>query len=271
MSSEQAIINEAGSAARFSRKSVDIDGIGLRYREAGAGAPLVCLHGGGGLRLSRAHGILAEHHRVIALAIPGFGETPADPRLATLADFATLLNRAVAALGLERYSLMGHGLGAGLALAMALARPDPVDAIVLIAPVAIRPTRPAGGKVGSDMLYVHPERHGAAEPLPASVAALQAETASLLFRAFEDEAFEAGLKALQVPVLSLFGTVDQVTPTDLARLYRTALPSSYIAMVYDAAHAIDAERPEAVASIAADFLARRERFIVSSDIGLINP
>ncbi|MGH7088173.1 MAG: alpha/beta fold hydrolase, partial [Stellaceae bacterium] len=84
-------------------------------------------------------------------------------------------------------------------------------------------------------------------------------------------AFEAALRKLDIPVLSLFGTEDRVVPTDTARLYRTILPRGHISMVYDAAHAIDAERPEAVAAIARDFLARGERFIVSNEPGLINP
>ena len=52
--------------AGFSEKFVEADGFRIRYRETGQGNPLVCLHGGGGLRLSRAHEMLAKTRRVVA-------------------------------------------------------------------------------------------------------------------------------------------------------------------------------------------------------------
>lgn len=241
LSSYQADLESATrSDSAFAAKTVEVDAVRLRYREAGSGPVLLCLHGGGGLRLSRTHEMLAETHRVIAFELPGFGETASDPRFATVADLANLMHRAVAALAIDRYDLMGHGLGAGLALAMALQRPDPVDAIVLIAPRAIR-------------------------PVPA------AETGSRTIAGIETETFEAALAELQVPVLALFGTADRVTPTAAARHYRARLPHCHVVMVYDAAHALDADRPEAVTSVIADFLERRESFIVRKDSGLIHP
>jgi hypothetical protein len=41
--------------------------------------------------------------------------------------------------------------------------------------------------------------------------------------------------------------------------------------VYDAGHAIAAERPEALAGVVSDFLERRETFIVSQVNTMINP
>jgi pimeloyl-ACP methyl ester carboxylesterase len=194
----------------FSDKTVAVGGTRLRYCEAGSGRALLCLSDDGASRISRAHEILAETHRVIALELPG----------ATVADAAGLVRGAAAALAIERYDLMGHGRGAGLALAAALACRNVVDAVVLLAPVAT---------------------------------------------------LEAALGELQVPVLALFGTADPVTPTSAARLYRAILPNCNVVMVYDAAHAMDAERPEAVAAVVADFLERRESFIVSRESGLIHP
>jgi hypothetical protein len=42
-------------------------------------------------------------------------------------------------------------------------------------------------------------------------------------------------------------------------------------MVYDAAHAIDADRPEATASLVDDFLNRHEQFLVQNKSSLIHP
>ena len=74
-----------------------------------------------------------------------------------------------------------------------------------------------------------------------------------------------------LPVLAMFGTLDQVTPTEGARLYREILPNCHLMMVYDAAHAIDADRPEAVTAVVVDFLARHESFLVNKESGIIHP
>jgi pimeloyl-ACP methyl ester carboxylesterase len=86
-----------------------------------------------------------------------------------------------------------------------------------------------------------------------------------------DAAFEARLRDLKIPVLALFGTADRLIPPEMARLYRDTLPNCHITMVYDAAHAVDSDRPEAVFAIARDFLARREGFVVTKESGAIFP
>ena len=76
---------------------------------------------------------------------------------------------------------------------------------------------------------------------------------------------------INVPVLALFGTSDRLIPSDMARHYVEILPNCHVAMVYDAAHVIDADRPEATFSIAADFLENREKFLVKSTGELLHP
>src|SRR5258708_3009164 len=63
----------AAPGAAFREGFVEADGFRIRYAEAGEGAPLVHLHGAGGLRLSRTHDLLAREFRVNALEMTGFG------------------------------------------------------------------------------------------------------------------------------------------------------------------------------------------------------
>ena len=105
---------EAG--AGFSESIVEADGFRIRYREAGQGDALVYIHGGGGLRLSRAQDLLAEKHRVIAFEIPGFGTSAANDRSKTMSELARTMLAAVAALGIEKFNLMGTSFGGKLSL-----------------------------------------------------------------------------------------------------------------------------------------------------------
>ena len=56
----------------FREGYVDADGFTIRYMQAGEGAPLVHLHGAGGLRLTPAHELLARRYRVVAYNNRGY-------------------------------------------------------------------------------------------------------------------------------------------------------------------------------------------------------
>jgi pimeloyl-ACP methyl ester carboxylesterase len=86
-----------------------------------------------------------------------------------------------------------------------------------------------------------------------------------------DESFEKHAAELPQPVLVLLGTDDKVMPPECARLYRELLQSCHIVFVYGAAQAIDADRPEAFASVVGDFLTRKEQFVVRETSALIHP
>jgi pimeloyl-ACP methyl ester carboxylesterase len=260
----------------FKEAFVEADGFRIRYLDGGVGPVLVCLHGGGGLRLAAAHDILAKDHRVIAFEMPGFGASPENRRSTSTEDLARSMNAAVAALRVERYSLMGTSFGSKVALWMAIQRREPVEAVVLISPAAIRaqegpvPTR-VSPEEGAKLLYAHPERQPKSPPPPRELVAKHAAFTSRLLGPPRDAGFEARLADLALPVLALFGTADRVTPPEGAHLFREALPNCHIMFVYDAAHAIDADRPEALASVAGDFLARKGQFLVRNTSGALYP
>ena len=260
----------------FKETHIDADGFRIRYVEAGRGPVLVCLHGGGGLRLAVAHDLLARNYRVIAFEMPGFGSSPENLRSTSTEDLAHSMSAALDALRVERYSLMGTSFGSKVALWMALQRPDVVDAIVLISPAAIRerqgpvPTH-VSPEEAARLLYAHPERQPAAPPPPRELVAKHAALTNRLLGPPRDAPFEARLAGLTRPVLALFGTSDRVTPPEGAHLYREILPDCHTVLVYDAAHAIDADRPEALAAIVGDFLARGDRFLVRETSSLIQP
>ena len=94
-----------GTQTAFAQGYVNVDGFRIRYLEGGAATaePLVWLHGGGGLRLSRAHELLAERYRVIGLEVPGFGPSAANERSQSYLELAATLASALRQEGLERF------------------------------------------------------------------------------------------------------------------------------------------------------------------------
>ena len=261
--------------AAFREGFVEADGFRIRYMEAGKGPPLVHLHGAGGMRLSRGHDLLSEHNRVIAFEMPGFGGSPENTRSATMQGLAETMAAAVQALGIGQFNLLGTSFGGKVALWLAALHPDRVLALALEAPAAIRArgSQPPSGtpEEMARRLYAHPERM---DPMPDVDPAVRARTQALVSRLRgpdRDDALEARMRDLAVPVLVLFGTLDHVIPPEMGRYYKELIPNCHLVFVYDAGHAIAAERPEAFSEVTADFLSRREAFVISRTETLIFP
>jgi 2-hydroxy-6-oxonona-2,4-dienedioate hydrolase len=113
----------------------------IEYQEAGAGVPLLAVHGsGGGHDQGMAFaGALAQHGiRVIAMSRFGYLRTPmpADASAAAQADAHVCL---LDALGITRAAVMGGSAGGPSALQMAIRHPDRVSALVMLVPLAYKP------------------------------------------------------------------------------------------------------------------------------------
>lgn len=105
--------------------------------EAGAhdGSPLVCIHGW--LDNAASFVPLAEqlpHYRWICIDLPGHGKSACRPSGAIYhyIDYLGDVYRALESLGLKRYTLMGHSLGAGIAAVYSAAFPEMVERLVMI-------------------------------------------------------------------------------------------------------------------------------------------
>jgi pimeloyl-ACP methyl ester carboxylesterase len=114
--------------------------------EAGTGPPVIAVHGLGATKASFLATVaaLAPRFRVIAIDLPGFGDSdkpvgaPYDARY-----FATAVVQLLDTLELERAHLIGNSLGGRVTLEVALRAPERVDRIALLAPsMAWRRRRP---------------------------------------------------------------------------------------------------------------------------------
>jgi len=263
--------------AAFVERYVEADGFRIRYVEAGSGPPLICFHASGGPRLSRGHDLLAERHRVILFEAPGFGQSAVNERSESVADLARTMAAAVDALGIEKYSLWGTSFGGRLACWLAVQYPDRLDALVLVAPAAILPeghtSRTAGVPLEdrARLYFAHPERQPPGPPPDPAVIAKQEALVGRLRGPNRDADLESRLAGLSVPTLVLFGTEDRLIPSEMGRVYREIMPNCHLVLVYDSGHHIDADRPEAFASVVLDFLERHEQFLVTRTSSLIHP
>jgi len=259
----------------FTEGHVEVDGLRIRYVEAGQGSPVVMLHGVGGLILAKLHDELAKKYRVMAFEMPGFGQSPANTASQSVKDLAQTMAQAATQLGLNSYALIGTSFGSRVALWHALQSPQQVDLLVLVAPTAVLPERYTMPVVAPDqiakLLFAHPENVPAQLPADPANVAKEMALVQRIQGASRDTELEDKLGQVQTQTLVVFGTADKVVPPAMGRTYRERMPNCHFVMVYDAGHAVATERPEALSNTIADFLDLRETFIVSRRDGRINP
>jgi pimeloyl-ACP methyl ester carboxylesterase len=253
---------------------VDLD---LVYERRGAGEPLVLLHGIGHHWRAWLPVLdrLAEVHDVIAVDLPGFGESPmstADlphdmPRL--VADIGSFFT----ALGLDRPHVAGNSLGGAIALELAVA--GHVSSATVLSPAGF--CTPSQLRWAVRVLRAHRAAAHLPEPLMRRVLAVEslramsfgmlmarprritAEAAiadSLALR--NGRAFElvarAGLQyrfrgAPTVPVTVAWGTRDRILPYRQAALARRLLPGARHVTLPACGHVPMHDNPELVTSV----------------------
>jgi 2-hydroxy-6-oxonona-2,4-dienedioate hydrolase len=119
-----------GSTSRF----VETDSGSIHYHDAGEGpTTVVLLHGSGpGATAWSNFGsnvqALAQHHRVLAIDMPGWGKSPA-ARVSDR-DHATTLGQVLDALGISRAAVVGNSMGAVTSLKFAAVAPERVSHVV---------------------------------------------------------------------------------------------------------------------------------------------
>lgn len=263
--------------ADFEERTVTVDGLAIRYYQAGEGDPLIVLHGAGGIRFSRALDLLAQDRLVVYVEMPGWGRQP-DYHCETLEQLAATVAATVAAIGIDRYDLLGTSLGGAVATHLALDYPERVHSLVLAAPATFRvgATLLAPGASPEDMLRrfrVHPERTPAFDlPDPDAMSQRWPLINRLLAsRPDYDEEVAARLPSCDVPTLVVFGDRDGIVPAENGRTFRRLMPNCTYLLIHDAAHDIQGDRPEAFAETVRDFLTRGILFLIPETSTQINP
>jgi len=114
-------------------RTVQTKSWGLHYHEAGSGHPVILLHGSGAgatgwSNFSKNIGPLAEHFRVLAVDMPGWGRSDAVKPEDN--NHVTALVEFMDALGIEQAALVGNSMGGVTVMAMAVQHPERVSHLI---------------------------------------------------------------------------------------------------------------------------------------------
>jgi pimeloyl-ACP methyl ester carboxylesterase len=270
-------------AAGFRPLRVEVSGSVVTGAEAGAGPPLVLLHGLGGTweYWRRTMELLRGRARCIALDLPGFGHSDAPPGGFDLDSAADELAGAMRALGTGAAAVCGHSLGGPLAVRLALRHPGAVARVILVGPSGLEPApawqnlvlklvpvyralRRAPFRWEHWLLRIAPLRRAALRALVDDPASVDDDTARSLVDGGREArelqgaiaaSFAVGLAEeaarLAVPVAAIWGDRDRMVPPGDAATLQQHVPSAIIRFLPGAGHLPMVERPEAFAALLA--------------------
>lgn len=274
-------------AAGLEARQADVGSRRVRYVRRGAGPAVVLVHGFGSSLYTWKDVIptLAGRHDVVALDLPGFGESdrPAD---LSLDDLPRAILGLLDTLGIERAAIVGNSMGGAAAVLAAAAQPARVGRLVLIdaAGFHLAPReRPAAFRLATSRAapllqalpgkrlivewslrqVLHDDSLVTAERVaeylapaqrPGTYAALRSLGASL----GDGPGRLAGtLGAIAAPTLVIWGADDRWIPPADADRFVAAIPGSRKVVIPACGHVPQEEKPAEVARLIAEFLAER--------------
>ena len=251
----------------------------IEVLEAGDGPPLLFLHGAGGVPAwVGALPLLAEHFRVIAPLLPGFGQSTGLEFLEDQLDLVLHQFDVLEALELQRPYVVGESMGGWIAAEMAALRPRDVGRLALLAPIGLwrdeHPVADIFGMTTPEMvpLLFHDLQSPAAQEMLSLGALLsdkddrseaQIETligmargmrtvAKFLFP-LPETGLERRLWRIHAPTLLLWGAEDRLVAPIYGELFREKIRGARLSVVPAAAHLLALEQPAAVARAVTEF------------------
>ena len=249
---------------------LDIDGIRTRYRRLGSAGPDVLVLHGWAARIESMTPILnglASALTVHAVDLPGSGESGPPPRQPWGHDEYVAWTRAlIAALGLERPSIVGHSRGGAIAFKLAAEHPELIGRLILVNAAGIRPKRTlryyrrvAVAKFAKHVLRrVGPAGRRAQERLAARSASsdyAQAGAMRPTLVKLVNEDLAALLPRVTASTLLIWGDGDDATPVSDAQTMERLIPDAGLVVFEGAGHFAYLDQQQRFNTVASHFLA----------------
>jgi pimeloyl-ACP methyl ester carboxylesterase len=291
----------------FDEWQIELHGHRVIYRTCGSGPPVVLIHG---MVNSSRHweGValqLADRYTVVAPDLIGHGDSATPRGDYSLGAHAASIRDLLAAIGIERATLVGHSLGGGVAMQFFYQFPQRTERLILV----------SSGGLGEE---VSPLLRSAALPGAAALLSLAAHrrVLAVLWRAGERlrargsgkgvyvqaiaralqplqqpgarEAFLQTLRSVidvhgqrvsardrlylleRTPTMIVWGGRDNTIPVAHGREAHAAIPHSRFEILPRAAHFPHLEDPDGLAAVLGDFIAETEPGVIEdSDWGSV--
>ncbi len=255
----RAVASEAGWVTE--RLQVGGTFVHCRRSTLGSGIPLVHIHGfaiSGSYLMPTARALVGHRINVVP-DLPGYGRSERRDRVLDIPELAGALLGILDVLGIDRAVLVGNSMGCPIGLEVAHEAPERVDRLVLVSPAGGRHNQPlprALLQLATDVARESPRMVPVALPDYLGFGPLNG------LRLFRDLTHFPSLDRLlhaTVPTLAVIGGRDPLmpSPSRVREVGRGAADHVTIALIEQAAHAVNFSHPEQLAGLVEAWLEGR--------------
>ncbi|MDA8204926.1 MAG: alpha/beta fold hydrolase [Thermaerobacter sp.] len=255
--------------------SVTLRGYTLHWYEAGAGTPLILLHGGGGTGrafLAQLTHLSDRGIRVLAPDMPGFGKSDMFESVWRIPQIGPVLFEWMDALDIGKSLVGGNSMGGRVALSMASHHPERFAGLIILdsvgldlpdVPVVNPLTLPQPGYTAG--LVYDTDRYKKQTPYRTLDDARELNRGRTTFAQYMDDGEirldpDLDLDRLTMPVLLIWGREDRIVPLPYGQALDRELPDSELLIIDQCGHLPHIEESEMVNRAIVDFLERRQLF-----------
>lgn len=267
-------------AAGLEVRRVSVEDHEIAYLDGGRGEVVILLHGFGAEKdnWTRFAGYLTPHYRVVALDLPGFGDSSfREGASYRIADQARRVAAFADALGIARFHLAGNSMGGQIAGQVAVLFPERVVSLILVDCTGVRSPKTSDlelairrGELNPLMvtsvtefdtrmkyLFVRePEIPGFIKRvLVAQARQRSSRHATILAQTTpEVEALEPELGRIRARTLILWGEMDRMRDVSSVSVLQSGIPGAATVILRACGHVPMSERPEETATHVLQFL-----------------
>jgi len=279
------------SAQKPQDKYVKVGNINTRFWAAGdKGTAVILIHGLGGFVEYWTLNInaLAQHHRVYAVDLVGFGRSDKLSGVLTPFYWAQFISDFMEVQRIDKASLVGNSIGGLVALQFAIQFPDKVEKLVLVGSAGLGKETALILRLLSlpliGELLTRPSRKGFARMLKACVYDTTLVTDEIIEQGYQLACLPGAQKcllsaargfinlrgqhadiirsivdnlaAIAAPTLVIWGKQDQMLPVAHAHVAAEKIPNSKLHIFDRCSHVPQSEHPEEFNKLMLEFLAR---------------
>lgn len=239
------------------------------YQRQGSGKTILLLHGWAD-RLETFQLIapeLAKTYEVIALDLPGFGQTQAPSAVWNLDDYAKFLQAFLTKLNIKSvYAVIGHSNGGALAIRALATEQLFTDKLVLLAASGVRDTgklkrgaTKAVAKTGKVMTFWLPKttRQKLQKKLYGTVGSdmLVAPHLQETFKLTVRQDVQKDASKIAAPTLLIYGSEDKATPlVSIGARFQKLIPNARLEVIAGADHFVHQTETPQVNKLIQEFL-----------------
>jgi pimeloyl-ACP methyl ester carboxylesterase len=259
--------------AEFSTSVLAVRGCRIRLMRAGAGDPLIYLHGASGAAWLPFLSELAQKFDVIAPEHPGFGESDTPDWLDDIHDVAYFYLDLLDELKLDGVHLVGNSLGGWIAAELAVRSTARLASLTLAgsAGLDVPGVKQMDSFLVSDeerlrQFFHDPKKADAMiarvlDPKTEETALRnQATVAKLVWQPrSHDPSLSKWLHRIDVPTLLIWGDTDRMFPKEHALAFQKAITGAKLVMIPECGHVPQIEKPGAFVAALESFLGVRKK------------